>query len=225
METWTRSVLCGCLALAACDGGGVKVTGNVSDFLTADAVPGVDICVYPSTTTCAETDANGDFSLELHALGDVTLSQSASGYITKLSALDLTAAPSPFTFQMIEIADLDFLASIIGVKIDPTKSVFSINVNGSDKMPEAGVTLTASGGDGDGPYYRTASSFDKTLTATTTQGFAVWVNGSPGTRAVMASAPSQTCTPANSTLPGSGAATVQLPLVMADLTSSSFTCE
>jgi len=132
------------------------IQGNVTDAITGDPLPGVNIFV-PGTTIGTSTDNNGQYSLNVPENAD-TLAFSYIGYITQRVAInnrtqiDIQLEPTTITSSQIVVVGYgtqrksDLTGSISTVKGTDVSRIPTTNVDNALQGQIAGVQITPNSG-------------------------------------------------------------------------------
>jgi hypothetical protein len=167
----------------------VTVSGLLVELLDQDPVPDVTVSVvdHPELGT-ATTDATGRWSLGgVPAFSDIVVRFDAEGYfpastrVLAIEDVDYGVGEDTSLF-MTTLATGSVMASVIGVELDPEKTMVALVVYGTTTgqvLPGAVAALTPP--DERGAVYLSSSGFpDPALESTSTNGSVVFVNVDPG---------------------------------------------
>jgi len=207
----------------------ITITGTITKQGTMPLAPlaGVQVCVYPSTTGCATTAADGTYSLMVPATGPSGVTFTLNGYVPVLQEI---TPPEPIgvDFQLIPAATAGILATLLHISLDETKGLFAtIAVDPGTGMPLSGVsfTVTPAPGAGTGPYYVSGGFPDPQATATSADGSALYLNVPVGDYTVTATLAGKVCGPLPPRAWVKDQLTAKATAVAGVLTGFSFACQ
>lgn len=177
------------------------LTGFVTDFAGA-ALPGVELCVYElPELPCATTAADGTFELPgLPLAENLTVTQTLDGYQASAYPINTEAVPRYYwAMRMIDDALVETQRSVADATVEPHTSGLFMEIGvptSSDPIAWTlleGATVSISPDAGEKHYMNLIYMPDDDLLATSSVGFAGYMNLPPGEYTVNAVAPGGEC--------------------------------
>ncbi|MCA9299103.1 MAG: hypothetical protein KDA28_08555 [Phycisphaerales bacterium] len=191
-------------------------------------IVGADVCVvtHPEIA-CGVTDDEGYVTFEVPGQANLAFSVVAEGFPSTILMLASGAEDEELNLNIGSAEYLDLEELLIHEAIDlQTRGLINVNARGARGVYDqdvAGVEYALEPA-GSGPFYLTVGGPDLTLTATTDEGSADFVNLEPGTYHLTASGDGLTCTPWLG-WEGEGDATMDVLVQPGFITQCSVVCE
>ena len=177
---------------------GVDFTAAVADYLGAD-LNGVQVCWLGHTELPCETTVAGQATLHLPADTEVEIELTLTGYVRFVffTHTDPVASSELWHFLLVTRAQVAMMTSALGATQDWGLGLVVLNTNAHGDTYE-GATVAIDPASGDGPHYHDTSGIPSaTLTSTSTNGQASYMNVPLGTYQAGATLSATACTPIN----------------------------
>jgi hypothetical protein len=174
----------------------VAASGQITDRITFNPIAGAQICIV-GNTTCATSDANGAYSLQVPSNADVAVVIKETTHVD--TYLTFSTNDGPFQLGPLRVMDTTFDASFsqqAGGERNPTTGSLVVAV--FDQFPNPGgvienVSLETSGGGGHMFYTDGQGVPSSVLEGTSSRGVAGVVNMRPGVFTLWLAHPSMNC--------------------------------
>ncbi len=146
---------------------------------------GAKVC-EEGTQNCTNADANADGSLMLDIGKEVYVSvegaSSAQPIFPLRVPIKMPATEQTFVFYVFLNQEVQGLAGVAQVQVDPAKGMLGIRALDTTTQPKDGVSFTMDPSSGQGPFYLGLTGLpDRTLTKTSLAGTAFFANTTPAT--------------------------------------------
>lgn len=215
----------------------LSLTGTIHEWMSpttpGPALAGATVCLYGATQpNCATADGSGSYTLDhVPTSSDVGITASKTGYLSTLVLIKSPAANAPpldiaiVTDAVLQqkLQDAGGSYPLAGTAI---VEVGAFVVSGNGAAPASDVTDAMTPVSGVGPAYLGSDGYpSSTLTATSAEGGAMFVNVTAGSVDVSVMLAAKTCaTSQYDGWHGTTAGTVRMPAVSDTLTYISVVC-
>jgi hypothetical protein len=202
------------------------VSGTLTDAVTGDVLPNANVCLLASPSTCAKSDAQGDYQLP-------GVAPTGSGFLVVFPGYVPTAWPLTPTSDVAYDAALrstpsaQGLAAQVNATLDASHGAIlfvAVDANGN---PRAGASSVSDLGGLLGYFKGDGSALDASLTATSSSGAGIYFQVAPGAANLTITLPGTACARRGGEgwVPTKAGATVLVPVTAGALSVVRVACQ
>ncbi len=197
----------------------VTIAGFVSDFVTADPLPGIDVCVFGQEVPCTTTDAEGTYTLAGVPVTEGAIEFRGSGRFPSLLWGEDPMEDDFLDYPLLSNLAAAAMAASLSEEIEDSLGHLAIAASDQDGalLSQVSFSMTPSSGS---IGYLSTTGVDPLVTETTEVGFAGWLNVDVGEVEITASHPTLTCVPGPRALVGSTPDALRIDVVAGYLGST-----